>query len=404
MADLLLGSAESILSLCGDVYKMVQTAKSNKTQCQQVADRVRTLEKMVLSIKQRPDSVSPDVKSALIDLARSLKNATELMGKVSKANALVKVLNSGNNESKFQEVSQKLNQDMQVLSMALQISHGDTLREGLRTIVAEHRATTAQSLAPLRRKPVMRVTQADQRCGGDDNGSGGDKGPGASDGGAAQDSTTLVANILLSSVDKVKPPDGKVPLGAPLAKLSQSKAPVPASPTRMILVSASPETKVPAPKSQGAPAHGSTSYSSGQSPIHMPEPTLMSPLLRPMMSPMPMVSPRPMVSPMPTVSPMPMVSPRPMMSPMPMVSPMVSPPVSSFPYSYAPTPSAMSFSLMPMAYQQPPNTAVSTFISYNRAPSSQALKLAQAFAPGPPHSRPQSHMSGNILTNIYYTR
>ncbi|XP_037109094.1 myosin tail region-interacting protein MTI1-like isoform X5 [Syngnathus acus] len=399
---------EPILGLCCELNKMGQTAKSNKALCQQVADRVRSLEMMVLSIRQRPDSVSPNVRTALIELTRSLEDATELMRKLSKTNVVSKVLNSSINESKFQEVGQKLSQDLQMLSMALQISHGDTLREGLRNIMAEHRAIKAQSLEPLHHKPVLQVTQANEGPGGAEASGDADEGPGALDGGAAQDSTTFVTKMLLSSVNRVKPLLGKETEepGTPLAKLSESKAPVPVSPTSTSAL---------------LEAQGSTTYSSRQSPIHMPpsfaEPTLMSPVPmvspmpmmsprpmmspmpmmspRPMMSPMPMMTPRPMVSPMPMMSPVhmvspmpmmspvqmvsPMVSPMPMMSPVQMVSPMVSPPVPSFPYSYAPTPSGMSFNPMAMAYQQRPNNTMNTATNYNNN-YRDFLKLTRALA------------------------
>ncbi|XP_061698276.1 uncharacterized protein LOC133512554 [Syngnathoides biaculeatus] len=141
MEEVLLTSVESVLSMCTEVYRMVRTAKSNKALCQQVGERVRSLEKVVLSIKRRPDNASPDVRDALVDLSRTLTDAAEFMGKLSKANKVLRVIKSGSNESKLQEVGKNLSEGVQLLSVALQISHGDTLRDCLEAVVSENRAT-----------------------------------------------------------------------------------------------------------------------------------------------------------------------------------------------------------------------------------------------------------------------
>ncbi|XP_077373963.1 uncharacterized protein LOC144016561 [Festucalex cinctus] len=146
--------AELILGLCQGVYKLVKSAnKSTKARCRPVYERVQDLERMVLNIKQRPENASPQVRDALVKLSKSLSDATDLIGKVYKANAMATFFKAGSTDSKFQEVSQKLNADMQTLTVALQISHGDTLRDGLRAIMAEHRAAGGAAAAPAR-EPV----------------------------------------------------------------------------------------------------------------------------------------------------------------------------------------------------------------------------------------------------------
>ncbi|XP_051918211.1 uncharacterized protein LOC127598412 [Hippocampus zosterae] len=373
MTELLLTSADYVLSLCLEVYKMVKVAKSNKAQCQQVGERVRTLEKMVRRIKQRPENASPDVKDALVDLAGSLKDATQLMAKVSKANALVGFLASSSNESKLQEISQKLNEDVQLLSMALQICYGDALRDGLKAIVDEHR--TANRL-----EPVLRASRATDENGADP--------VDGSAGATAPDATSLVAKLLLASTirDERKvpvppsPPASFVPSWrpktTPAAKLSATEAPVAASPVRMIPVRAAP--KLPKSPKTNAPVPAS---------LVSPQPAMpMSPL--PMMSPVP----RSTVS----MTPMPM-SPMSPMSPIPMMSPVPRSPVSTLPYPLMSPSPPVVFNPMPMLYQPPTNMMTSTVISYNRPPP-QALDLGRLFAA----LSPQSHVISNSINRFNF--
>ncbi|XP_019713223.1 uncharacterized protein LOC109507924 [Hippocampus comes] len=122
--EVLLADINFILERCNEVYNLLPRAKSHKAHFQEVYEHVRVLEEMALSVKQRPESASPDVRIALVDAARSLATAADFMGKVSRASAVVGFLKSGSNESKFQEVSRRLGENVRQLSEALHIGRG----------------------------------------------------------------------------------------------------------------------------------------------------------------------------------------------------------------------------------------------------------------------------------------
>ncbi|XP_061750407.1 mucin-2-like [Nerophis ophidion] len=118
---------DKTIGLCFTVYETVKKAKHNKQRCHELVHRVRLLEAMVLSLKRRPQCISANVRSSLLVLIGSLTKAEELVRKVSNANQAVGFFNAGDNESKFKELTQKLGEDVQLLSIALQIHDGNVL-------------------------------------------------------------------------------------------------------------------------------------------------------------------------------------------------------------------------------------------------------------------------------------
>ncbi|XP_061896684.1 mucin-2-like [Entelurus aequoreus] len=118
---------DKTIGLCFTIYETVKKAKYNKQRCQELVKRVRLLEEMVMSLKRRPQSISANVRSSLLELIGSLTKAMELVKKVSNAKPAVGFFNAGDHESKFKELTQKLSEDVQLLSMALQIHDGNVL-------------------------------------------------------------------------------------------------------------------------------------------------------------------------------------------------------------------------------------------------------------------------------------
>ncbi|GLD61693.1 vegetative cell wall protein gp1-like protein [Lates japonicus] len=119
---------ELILSICSTIYQAVENTKANKDRCQRVAQRVKALEELVLTIKQRgPGQISPTVDKALRELWGTLLYARDLITKYSKIKGVKGFLKSKNHEEQFATVNEKLTDNLQVLSGALQIEHGNIL-------------------------------------------------------------------------------------------------------------------------------------------------------------------------------------------------------------------------------------------------------------------------------------
>ncbi|KAM9351969.1 uncharacterized protein tmed6 [Symphorus nematophorus] len=111
--------ADMVLSMCKTIYKMAQNVKANKERCQQVAERVRVLEDLVLTIK--PGQISPSVYKALNELYTTLESAKMLLMKFSQTKAFVGFMKSSSLKDKFYQVDKKLTDNLHVLSGALLI-------------------------------------------------------------------------------------------------------------------------------------------------------------------------------------------------------------------------------------------------------------------------------------------
>ncbi|XP_026032624.1 uncharacterized protein KIAA0754-like [Astatotilapia calliptera] len=122
--------AEGILSLTKKIKKMADTMKSNKEYCSRIADRVKAVEGLVLNIRQRdPSQISDTVDGALRELYVILNSAKNLMAKFSQTKAVKGFFKSSSIEEKFSEVNQRLTENFQVLSGALQIEHTTMLQK-----------------------------------------------------------------------------------------------------------------------------------------------------------------------------------------------------------------------------------------------------------------------------------
>lgn len=126
---------EPILSLCMSIYQLAENVKANKDRCQRVAKRVKALEELVLTIRQRGlCQFSTPVNSALKELHMTLSAAKAVIMKYSETKPVMKILKSGSTEDKFNKINERLNDNFQILSGALQIEHGDTLNRMCNTL------------------------------------------------------------------------------------------------------------------------------------------------------------------------------------------------------------------------------------------------------------------------------
>ncbi|XP_014881639.1 leucine-rich repeat extensin-like protein 3 [Poecilia latipinna] len=119
---------ERIFGLCTAIYHRADNAKANKNRCQRIAQRVRTLERLVKAIKEKGHGqISSTVQQALDELCITLVSAEQLMTKFHKSNSIEGFIKAGSNEDKFSKMNDKLDDNFQVLSGALQIEQRDML-------------------------------------------------------------------------------------------------------------------------------------------------------------------------------------------------------------------------------------------------------------------------------------
>ncbi|XP_068595797.1 mixed lineage kinase domain-like protein [Brachionichthys hirsutus] len=119
---------DPILFIASEIYTLVEKVKANKNRCLRVSQRVRALDDLVRSIKQRAlGQTSADVERALKELCITLKSAQVFIAKFTLANWLERVLKSSNHGDKFSSINERLNDAFQVLSGSMQVQQGNML-------------------------------------------------------------------------------------------------------------------------------------------------------------------------------------------------------------------------------------------------------------------------------------
>ncbi|CAJ1055908.1 gibberellin-regulated protein 14-like [Xyrichtys novacula] len=119
---------ESLFSLFKMIYRMAENVKANKERCGEIAQRVRSLEGLILKIQQRGSGqICVSVEDALMDLCRTLESTKEWMMKFTKTKRVVSFFKSGSHEEKFNKLDKKLTENFILLSGALLIEQGDKL-------------------------------------------------------------------------------------------------------------------------------------------------------------------------------------------------------------------------------------------------------------------------------------
>ena len=123
-------SIEIVLSIASQIYTLVENVKANKKRCGRVYARVKALETLVKSIKER-DAVkpSPEVEEALKGLSNTLESARELIKTYTSQNWVKRVLKSNSHGDEFESVNHRLNDAFQILAGAQQLEHGNALYE-----------------------------------------------------------------------------------------------------------------------------------------------------------------------------------------------------------------------------------------------------------------------------------
>uniref|UniRef100_A0A8C7QSV9 Mixed lineage kinase domain like pseudokinase n=1 Tax=Oncorhynchus mykiss TaxID=8022 RepID=A0A8C7QSV9_ONCMY len=119
--DPILGIAETLYSLCGEV-------KANKKRCQRLAQRIKALDELVRAVKVKGLGQKPSlVKNVLCELKLTLENAQDVVKKYSCASYLKRILKAYDQGDDFGSLNERLNDAAQGLSLALQVDQSDDL-------------------------------------------------------------------------------------------------------------------------------------------------------------------------------------------------------------------------------------------------------------------------------------
>ncbi|XP_060893126.1 uncharacterized protein LOC132973597 [Labrus mixtus] len=147
-AELIPTVIENVFSLFKTIYCMAMNVKVNKERCRDIAERVRSIERLVLQIQQGDGGqISVSLQNALMDLCSTLESVKEWMEKFSKAKRFQSFIKSNSHEEKFNNMDKKLTQSFDLLSGALLIEQRDTLNRVYDTLL--------QRRPPQSRPPIL---------------------------------------------------------------------------------------------------------------------------------------------------------------------------------------------------------------------------------------------------------
>ncbi|XP_056138090.1 mixed lineage kinase domain-like protein [Lampris incognitus] len=140
-----------ILAMVSSIYILSDEVKANRKHCQRVAQRVRALEELVRAVK--PEQISPDVNRALEELKITLESTEQLIRKYASSSFLRRIINAYNHGEEFGILNERFNDAYQVLSLALQVDHGDKLNKvfEITSRQAEDEADTKEDHAELQK-------------------------------------------------------------------------------------------------------------------------------------------------------------------------------------------------------------------------------------------------------------
>nr|XP_046251428.1 arp2/3 complex-activating protein rickA-like [Scatophagus argus] len=149
-----------VLNMSSVILKMVDNAKANKDRLQRVAQRVKALQELVLTIKQRGSGqISFTVGNALRELSATLTCAKQVMEKYSQSKPVMNFLKSTIHEDKFYKINERLTDNFQILSGALQIEQGNVLHKVYETVSGRRQdEATMPPMPPMPPMPVSSPT------------------------------------------------------------------------------------------------------------------------------------------------------------------------------------------------------------------------------------------------------
>ncbi|XP_032378913.1 REST corepressor 3 [Etheostoma spectabile] len=119
---------DSVLNLCFTIFRTIENVKVSRERCNEISDRVRSLERLVLTIKQKgAGENSAMVTATLRELCVTLDSVANEMEKLSKTSAIKNAMKSKSQEDKFWKMNRTLTDVLHVLSGTVNIEQGNAL-------------------------------------------------------------------------------------------------------------------------------------------------------------------------------------------------------------------------------------------------------------------------------------
>lgn len=123
-----LALVDLVWNMCLTLRRVIGNLKANKDRHQRLCQRVKALQELVLTIKERgPSHIPNPILNALQDIRTTLACAEVMMIKYSQAKGVKGLVKSNSFESKFLDMNQRLNENYLTLSGALQAEHREVL-------------------------------------------------------------------------------------------------------------------------------------------------------------------------------------------------------------------------------------------------------------------------------------
>ncbi|XP_041795495.1 pollen-specific leucine-rich repeat extensin-like protein 1 [Chelmon rostratus] len=373
--QLIMDTVEIILSICTSIYQMAENVKANKERCQRVTQRVKALQELVLTIKQRgPGRCSVPVENALKELCTTLTSAKMLMTKYSQTKAVMSFLKSESLKDQFCKMNERLTDHLQVLSGALQVEQGNILYKVYETVAGrkqdeEYCSGRASFTNPTTPMPPPSIMSPMPMC---------------SPTAPVPPPSIMSPMPMCSPTAPVPPPSIMSPM-----PMCSPTTPVPAPSIMSPMPMCSPTTPMPAPSIMSPMPMCSPT-------TPMPAPSIMSPM--PMCSPTTPVPPPSIMSPMSMCSPTTPVPPPSIMSPMPMCSPV------AVRYIMPPRPLSIPMAPMPRPGTMVPVLFSNTAVSSTMAPKPVLRITAPVQAPFAPvtFSTQKTSVGRSCVVNKFY--
>lgn len=126
---------ETLFNLCTIIHNQFSSMNANKGHCKRLSQRIVALQDLFRIIKQRgPGQISASVVKALQELKDTLTCAEVSLIKYSQTKGVMCFLKANKFEGKFCELNERLSDNFQYLSGALQVEQGDILHKVHKTV------------------------------------------------------------------------------------------------------------------------------------------------------------------------------------------------------------------------------------------------------------------------------
>lgn len=119
---------DPILTIAEKLYALCEEVKANKKRCKRLARRVSALAELVKVVKSRGFGTNPkQVKQGLQELKVTLELAERVMREYTSLGYMKRIAKAHDLGEEFISLNERLNDAAQLISLALQVEHRDTL-------------------------------------------------------------------------------------------------------------------------------------------------------------------------------------------------------------------------------------------------------------------------------------